>query len=58
MTFTAATTTIFLFDMCDFTIDSDVGTIDFSLVLGILYVCGHTHKGSHVSPSMDSCFKD
>ena len=34
-------------------IDSDVGTGDFSLVVGILHVCGHAHVQSHVSPGMD-----
>ena len=33
--------------------DSDVGTSDFSLVLGTMYVCGHAHVRSQVSPGMD-----
>ena len=33
--FTVYVTTKFLFGMCDCTVDSDVGTGDFSLVLGI-----------------------
>ena len=35
----AVATTKFLFSMCDYTIDSDVGTGDFSLVLGISHMC-------------------
>ena len=31
-------TTKFLFGMCDYTVNSDVGSDDFSLVLGILHV--------------------
>ena len=30
-----------------------IGTGDFSLLLGILPVCGHVHVRSHVSLSMD-----
>ena len=39
----AVATTKFLFGMCDSMADSDVGMADFSLVLGILCVCGHVH---------------
>ena len=35
----AAATKKLLFGTCDSTVESDVGTGDFSLVLGILYVC-------------------
>ena len=42
-----------LFDKCDCTVDSDIQAGDFSLVLGILHVCGHEHMRSHVSPGMD-----
>ena len=49
----AVATTEFLFDMRDCTVDSDGGTGDFSLALGILFVCGHAHVRSHVSPDMD-----
>ena len=42
-----------LFGMCDYTVDCDVDTGDFSLVLVIVYVCGHAHVRSHVSPDMD-----
>ena len=42
-----------LFCMCDCTVDTDVGTGEFSLVLGTLDVCGHAHVRSHVSPGMD-----
>ena len=34
--------TKFLFGMCDCKVNSDVGTGDFSLVLGILQVCRWT----------------
>ena len=44
-----------LFDMCDCTVDADVGTGDFSFVLGILHVCAHAHVRSHVFPGME-CF--
>ena len=40
VTSVAVATTKFLFGMCDRTIVSDVGTGDFSLVQGILRVCG------------------
>ena len=46
----AVEATKFLSGMCDYAVDSDVGTDDFSLVLGILHVCGHAHVRSHVSP--------
>ena len=49
----AVATTKFLFGMCDCTVDSDVGTGDFSLVPGILHVCGHAHVRSHVSLGLD-----
>ena len=39
--------------MCDCTVDSDVGTSDFLLVLGILQVSAHVHVRSYVSPGMD-----
>ena len=42
-----------LFGMCACTVDSDVGTGDFSLVLGILHVCGLAHVRSHVSLGMN-----
>ena len=38
VTSVAVATTKFLFGMC---VDSDVGTVDFSLVLEILHVCGN-----------------
>ena len=41
--------------MCDYTVDSDIGTGNIWLALGILHVCGHAHVRSHVSPGMD-CF--
>ena len=34
-------------------VNNDVGTGDFSLVLGILHVCGQAHVRSHVSPGME-----
>ena len=52
----AVEATKFLFGMCDCTDDSDVGTDDFSLVPGILHVCGHAHVRSHVPPDMDCKF--
>ena len=39
--------------MRDCTVDSDDGTGDFSLVLGVLQVYGQAHVGSHVPPGMD-----
>ena len=33
----------FLFGICNCKVDSDVGTGDILLVLGILHVCGHIH---------------
>ena len=39
--------------MCDCTVDSYVGTGDFSLVLGKLHVCGDARVRSPVSPCMD-----
>ena len=53
VTSVAAATTKFLSGMCGCTVDSDVGTGDFSLVLGILHVCGHVQVRSHVSQGMD-----
>ena len=55
MTVTSVTvaTTKFLFGMCDCTVDSDVGTEDFSLVLRILHVCGKARVRSHMSPGID-----
>ena len=47
---------MFLFGMCDSTVDSDVGTGDFSLMLEILHVCGHAQVRSHVSHSMDCLY--
>ena len=40
VTSVAVLTTQLLFAMYDCTIDSDVGTCDFSFVLGILHMCG------------------
>ena len=48
----AVTTTKFLFCLCDCTVDSDVSTGYFPLLLGILHVCEHAHVQSHVSPGM------
>ena len=53
VTSVAVATTKFLFAICDCTIDNDVSTGDFSLVLGTLYVCEHVHVRSHGSPGMD-----
>ena len=49
----AEATTEFLFRIYDCTVDSDVGTGNFSLMLGISLICGHTHVRSHVPPAMD-----
>ena len=49
----AFATTKFLFGMCNCTVDIDVGTGDFSLLLGILHVSGHAHVRSYMSPCMD-----
>ena len=49
----AVETAKFLFGISDCTVNNDVGTGDFSLVLGILHACGHAHVRSHVSPGMD-----
>ena len=43
----------FPFGMCNCIIDSDVGMGDFSVVLGILDVCRHTHMQLHVSLCMN-----
>ena len=39
----AVVTEKFLFSTCDCMVYSDVGMGDFSLVRGILHVCGHVH---------------
>ena len=49
----AVVTTKFLSGMYDCTADSEVGTGDSLLVLGIPQMCGHAHVRSHVSPGMD-----
>ena len=49
----AVATTELPFGMGDYTVDSDVDTSDFSLVLGILHVCGHVHVRSQASPGVD-----
>ena len=49
----AVTTTKSLFGMCNCTVDSDVGTGDFSNVQRILHVCGHAHVRLHVPQGMD-----
>ena len=38
----AVVTMKFLGGMCNWMIDSDVCTDDFALVMGLLYMCGHT----------------
>ena len=53
VTSVAVATTEFLVGMCDCTVDSDAQMGDFSLMLGILHVCGHVHVRSHVSPDMN-----
>ena len=54
----AVATNKFKFDVCNCTVGNDVGTGDFSLVLGVLHVCGHAHVRSHVSPGMSYCSED
>ena len=51
---TQSATTKSPFGMCDCTVDSDVGRGDFSLVQGILHVCGHTYVELHLPQGMDS----
>ena len=41
----------FVFGMSDYTVIVDVGTGGFSLMLGILHLCGHVH----VFPGIDWC---
>ena len=53
VTSVAAVTTKLLFGICDCTVDSDVGKGEFSLVLGILHVCGLAHVRSQVSPALN-----
>ena len=43
VTSVAVATTKSLFDMCNCTVNSNIGTGDFSLVLGSLHVCGHSY---------------
>ena len=45
-------TTKFLFGLCDCTVDSNVGTGDFSLAQGNLHMRGYAHVRSHVSPGL------
>ena len=49
----AVVTAKFLFGICDCTVKSDVGSGDFSLMLGILHVWEHAHVRSHVSQDLD-----
>ena len=49
----AVGTTYLLLGTCDCTVNSDVGTGDFSFARGIMQVCGHAHVRSHVSQDMD-----
>ena len=49
----AVAITKLLFGTHNCRVDCDVGTGDFSLVLGILHVCGHAHAPSHMAPGMD-----
>ena len=52
----AVAATKFFSGMCDCTVDSDVGTGDFLLVLGLLHVCGYAHVRSHVFPGIDCVY--
>ena len=53
VTCVAVVTAKFLFGMCNCTVDSDVGTGDFLLMLGIFHMCGHVHMQLHMSQGMD-----
>ena len=53
VTSVAFATTYFLFGICNCTVNNDVGTGDFSLMQGILHVCGFVHVQSHVFQGMD-----
>ena len=53
VTIVAVATKKLLFSTCDCTVDTYVGTADFSFMLGILNVCGHAYVRSHVYPDMD-----
>ena len=53
VTSVAVATTKFPFGMCDRMVDKDAGTHHFSLVRGILHVCGHANVRSHESLGMD-----
>ena len=44
----------FLFGICNCTVEGLVGTDEFLLVLGTLYVFGYVHVRSHVPQGMDS----
>ena len=48
----AVAITKFLFGIRSFAVDSNVDN-DFSLVQGILHVCGHVHVRLDVSPGID-----
>ena len=49
----AVDTTKFLFIMCDCAVDIDVNTGDFSLVRGVLQVCGNARAITRVSVYYD-----
>ena len=53
VTSVAVVTMKFLFGMCDCSVDSDIGTSNYSSVLEILHMCGYAHVRSHMSPCMD-----
>jgi len=48
VTSVAVVTMKFLFGTCNCTVDSDIGTSDFSLVLGILHMCVDMHTCNHM----------
>ena len=50
VTSVAVATTKSLFGKCNCTVDGDVGTGDFLLVLGILHLYGRAHVGLLLSP--------
>ena len=53
VTIVAVVTVRFLVGVCDWTVDSDVGKGDFSLVLGILHLCEYAYVRSRGYSGLD-----
>ena len=53
VTSVAVGTTKLLLGMCNCTVDCDVGTGNFSLVVESFHMCGHAYVRSHLSQGMD-----